>query len=71
MSDNNIQGRPLIIPTSDGNYTAKPENGKVTLTKPDGSVAAIEMNEFKNWLIQNAPKINSGQPKKDSFVKSA
>lgn len=75
MVDNGIHGRDLIINTKDGNQcVAKLDDKtkKVSITKADGSVAAMQINEFQNWLVENAKDLSlDGQPQKDTFQKTA
>lgn len=55
-----IAGRPLVIPTATGNVTATPTaEGKVNLEQ-NGKNQTIEMKEFEQFLIANAPKIQQG-----------
>lgn len=52
-----IAGRPLVI----GDTTATPTaDGKVQLQNKNGQTQTIEMAEFKEFLIANAPKANQG-----------
>lgn len=70
-ASNPIAGAPLIIPTKSGaTYVAKPPvDGKVEVKGPDGKSQNMSIEEFKKFLVENLPQVNSG-PEKDTFQKS-
>ena len=50
-----------------GDYQAKKYGDTIVVKGKDGSVQAMEMEEFKKFLQENTPNLKS-QPEQDTFV---
>lgn len=51
--------KPLLIPTQNGTFTAKPTGQDTIAVKgKDGTVQNMEIVEFKQFLVDNVPNIN-------------